>query len=191
MFRRARSCGDGGVATIRASFLWLHGPPPRRCRCRFGPNDFGAAADLACAFRRGAHPRLPLVWKVAVPILPGFCRGRAARLCSGLRLDRRAPGSGFFERNGDAMKLMPSTEDMNHFAKMHASTTGESYFESLKFVEEFFANGGEPVHLASASAESLAFHEAIKKLLQDAVARGETLTYQEAARRVEKARSKR
>ncbi len=89
------------------------------------------------------------------------------------------------------MKPMPNDEMLDHYAKMHASTTGENYLASLRFVEDFFATGGEPVHLASASAESLAFHEAIKKLLQDAAAKGETLTYQEAARRVEKARSKR
>ncbi len=88
------------------------------------------------------------------------------------------------------MKLMPSTEQSDHYAKMHASTTGESYFESLRFVEEFFATGGEPVHLAGADPASLELNKKILALIEKERLAGRTLTFLEAARRIEQEKAK-
>jgi len=88
------------------------------------------------------------------------------------------------------MKLMPSTEDMNRYAKMHASTTGESYFESLRFVEHFFATGGEPVHLAGADPASIELHKKIVALIEKERLAGRTMTFLEAARRIEQGQVK-
>lgn len=88
------------------------------------------------------------------------------------------------------MKLTPSTEQLDHFAKMHASTTGESYFESLKFVVDFFATGGEPVHLTSADPASLELHKNIVALIEKERLAGRTLSFLEAARRIEREQAK-
>lgn len=89
------------------------------------------------------------------------------------------------------MKLMPSTEDLHRFAKMHASTTGESYLASLRFVEGFFATGGEPVHLAGADPRSVELHKKIVALIEKERLAGRTMTLLEAAQRVEQERVKR
>ncbi len=88
------------------------------------------------------------------------------------------------------MKLMPSTENLDHYAKMHASTTGESYLESLRFVEDFFATGGEPVHLAAATQASLDLHHRVRALIMAEKEKGNVLTYLEAVRRIEQEKAK-
>jgi hypothetical protein len=88
------------------------------------------------------------------------------------------------------MKLMPSTEQSDHYAKMHASTTGESYLESLRFVEDFFATGGEPVHLVGATQASLDLHHRVRALIMAEKEKGNTITYLEAVSRIEKEQAK-
>src|ERR1700693_3203803 len=83
------------------------------------------------------------------------------------------------------MKLMPSTEQLDHYAKMHASTTGESYLESLRFVEEFFATGGVPVHFAGADPASIELHKKIVALIEKERLAGRPMPSLEAPRRIE------
>ena len=90
------------------------------------------------------------------------------------------------------MQLDP--EETDRRARLHMATAAVDYLEAVRFVSWDAATQGQGEKLflaAAADPESLRLHEKILKVIEEERARGNTLSYAEARRRVELVRLKR